>query len=356
MKLNLSTNKLSAIATRGQCGFTLLEIVISLTIMSVVIVAMGSALMVASRGIPDPNSPLAENISAARVIDQIAGELQYAFAINSASTTAIEFVVERNGSPVTIKYSWFGNEGDPLVRQYDGGTPVDLLPGVADFNLSYDLNEAAIPVTLPTEGSEVELVKYEPEVYTSQYYYITKTNWPGQYFKPTLPDDAVSWRVTRVVFRAIWHGLTDGRTLVQIRTADGSDLPTSTIIEQSVMNEVDLGPLLTWRQFTFSDVANIAPEDGLCLVLEWVQSMNSAAVEYVEDPTDFLTTLDGGVNWSLNSDKSLIYYIYGKVTMPGQDAYPIRTIKIGLNTSIANTTRLQTTSLLLNEPVAPITP
>ncbi|MCH8823954.1 MAG: prepilin-type N-terminal cleavage/methylation domain-containing protein [Planctomycetes bacterium] len=352
MNFTLSPIKLSAMATRRKCGFTLLEIVTSLTIMSVLVVAMGSALIVASRGLPDPNSPLAENISSARMIDQIAAELQYAFTVNNASTTGIEFIVERNGSPVTINYSWSGLAGDPLVRQYDGGTPVDLFPSVTDFNLSYDLG-AAVFITLPTEGSEIELAKYAPILYSGLDYKIKELNWLGQYFKPILELDAVSWRVTRVVFRAREHGPNDGLTLVQIRTVDDAELPTSTIIEQSVMIEADLGASYTWRQFVFNNVANISPGHGLYLVLQWVQSKNSAVVEYVADPTGFVTTTDGGLNWSFNSDKSLIYYIYGKITMPGEQAYPIRSVQIGLDTGQVDTTRLQTTALLLNQPTKP---
>ena len=111
-----------------------------------------------------------------------------------------------------------------------------------------------------------------------------------------------------------------------------------------------------WRQFIFSGVSNIAPSSGLYLVLQQAQGVKSATVEYVADPTGFATTINAGLNWVSSINSSLIYYVYGKVTMPGQDTYPIRTVKIGLNTIQADTTRLQTTALLLNQPVAPITP
>ncbi len=342
--------------TRRQCGFTLLEIVISLTIMSVLVVAMGSALLVASRGMPDPDSPLSEKISSARMIDQIAGELQYAFTVNYASATSIEFIIERNGTPVAVKYSWSGLEGDPLVRQYDGGTPINVLHGVTEFNLKYEIDADAVFIMLPTEGNEIELAKYAPMMYSGKDYPLTNSDWVGQYFKPVLPVDTESWRVTRVVFRAKEHGPTGGLTLVQMRTVDASKLPTSTIIEQSVMIETDLNSSYTWRQFIFGNVANISPGDGLYLVLQWVQSTHSADIEYVSDPAGLVTTTDGGSNWNFNSDKSLIYYIYGKVTKPGEKAYPISSVKIGLNTSLAETTRLQTTALLLNQPFAPVTP
>lgn len=352
MKFTLSPIKLSAFASRCHRGFSLLEIVISLTIMSVLVVAMGSALLVATRGMPDSDSPLAENISSARVIDQIAGELQYAFTVVSASTTGIAFIVERNGAPVTINYSWSETAGDPLVRQYDGGASVDILPNVTDFNLSYDLGAAEF-TTLPTEGSEIELVNYEPEVYSGNNFSITLTDWTGQYFKPTLPIGADSWRVTRVVFRAKRAANDLGQTHVQLRTADENNMPTTNIIESVLMLESDLTNSYTWRQFTFSNVAGIAPEDGLCLVLQLALNQTTGRVEWATESSGLVTTSDGGSNWNFNSDKSLIYYVYGKVTMPGEQAYPIHSIKIGLDTGLADATPLQTTALLLNQPTKP---
>lgn len=353
MNFTLSPIKLSAIASRCHRGFSLLEIVISLTIMSVLVVAMGSALLVATRGMPDSDSPLAENISSARVIDQIAGELQYAFTVVSASTTGIEFIVERNGAPVTINYSWSETAGDPLVRQYDGGASVDILPSVTDFNLSYDLNDETVFITPSTEGAEIELVNYEPEVYSGNNFSITLTDWTGQYFKPTLPIGADSWRVTRVVFRAKRAANDSGQTHVQLRTADENNMPTTNIIESVLMLESDLNNSYTWRQFIFSNVAGIAPEDGLCLVLQLALNQTTCRVEWAAESSGLVTTSDGGSNWNFSSGKSLIYYVYGKVTMPGEQAFPIRSVKIGLDTGLADTTRLQTTALLLNQPAKP---
>ncbi len=122
---------------RHRCGFSLIELVTSLAIISILLVSMGSAMVVATRGLPDPSSPFAKKMDATQVAGQLTTEVAYATALTVASPTAIEFTVDRNGTPITISYSWSGTPGDPLVRRYDAGTPVNVINSVQQFNLDY---------------------------------------------------------------------------------------------------------------------------------------------------------------------------------------------------------------------------
>ena len=89
---------------RHRCGFSLVELVTSLAIISILMVAMGSAIVIATRGLPDPNSPFAQTMDAAQVVGQIADEVAYATSVTEASATTIEFTVDRHGTPATIRY------------------------------------------------------------------------------------------------------------------------------------------------------------------------------------------------------------------------------------------------------------
>ncbi len=337
---------------RHRCGFSLIEVVTSLTIISVLLVAMGSAMVIAARGLPDPTSPLAEKVDAAEVIRQLANEVAYATAVLTASPTELQFVVNRNGAPTTISYSWSGTPGDPLVRQYDAGTPVNVLESVQQFNLDYELGSEAIVV--PTESAEIELAKY-PTAVVSSNFEIKKNNWIGQYFQPTLPADTISWRVTRVVFRAMEHGPKDGETLVQLRVFDEiTQLPTTTILEQTTMFESNLSGGFTWQDFAFSNVAGLSSTDHICLVLEWVQSTTSATIEFdLTAGSDRLTTADAGANWNLDTGSSMLYYVYGKVTQPGPGPFPVHLVNISLDAGTLEAVPLYTAAVLLNEPGAP---
>ena len=118
-------------------GFTLLEMVVGTAIMSVLMVAMGSILLIAGRALPQSQSVTGTTASAAAAADQMASELRYALAVNQRSTTMIEFTVaDRNndGLPETIRYEWSGTAGDPLTRTYNAGTAAQIL-SVARGNL-----------------------------------------------------------------------------------------------------------------------------------------------------------------------------------------------------------------------------
>ena len=336
---------------RHRCGFSLVELVTSLSIMSILLVSMGSAIVIAARGLPDPNSPLTEKVDAADVVRQLANEVAYATAVLKASPTELQFVVNRNGAPTTISYLWSGTPGDPLVRQYDAGTPVNVLESVQQFNLDYELGSEAIAV--PTESAEIELAKYPIAVFSSEFK-IRKNDWIGQYFNPTFPADTISWRVTRVLFRARDDGPNNGETLVQLRLFDEiTQLPTNTILEQTSMWEAFLTPSFTWQDFAFSNVAGLSPTDNICLVLEWVSSNKSAVIEYDNRPSGRLKTTDAGLGWNYDNGKSMLYYVYGKVTQPGPVAFPVRLVKISLDAGTVEAIPLYTATTLLNEPVAP---
>ena len=97
---------------RHRCGFSLVELVTSLVIISILVVAMGSAVLIAGRGLPDPTSPLAEKLDAADVVRQFAGEVAYATVLLKADPTELQFVVNiRNAA---------GDELHRLVLGIDG--------------------------------------------------------------------------------------------------------------------------------------------------------------------------------------------------------------------------------------------
>ena len=126
----------------GPKGLTLVELLVSIAITSVLMLAIGSVMLVATHAFPDVNGPANAIIVASEVAEQLATELQYAVSINSRSATMIEFTVaDRDTDEVaeTIRYEWSGTPGDPLTRQYNAGTAVNVLDSVQEFNLSYDL-------------------------------------------------------------------------------------------------------------------------------------------------------------------------------------------------------------------------
>jgi len=127
--------------TRGR-GFTLAELVVSMVVMSILMVGLGSAILIASHALPDGERPATRIVQSASVAGQIVEELRSAIWIREHTATSVEFAVpdrDGDGNAERIRYAWSGTSGDPLTRQYNGGKVVDVLDDVNVFDLGYDL-------------------------------------------------------------------------------------------------------------------------------------------------------------------------------------------------------------------------
>jgi prepilin-type N-terminal cleavage/methylation domain-containing protein len=129
-------------------GFTLIEVVMSMAIMAILMAAMTSVIMVASHALPDRDTLLDPRAVASDAVDQIAAELFYATAITEETATTVTFTVADRGhgaaGPETIRYAWSGTPGDPLTRQYNGGTVIAVCETAQDFSLTYHFKISAL--------------------------------------------------------------------------------------------------------------------------------------------------------------------------------------------------------------------
>lgn len=123
-------------------AFTLLELVFAMVAMTALMGGLASALMLASRAIPDDASPAAVAIDAYYTADQIAGELFCAQSFSERTATAITFTVaDRDNDAIaeTIRYAWSGTPGNPLTRQYNAATEVAIVDDVREFEIRYEV-------------------------------------------------------------------------------------------------------------------------------------------------------------------------------------------------------------------------
>lgn len=141
--LPLNAISLSIRETRGvqhRSGFTLVELVVSLGIMSVILAGVSSAILVASHALPSPTSAMRRRSEVVAALDRISAELECATAITELTSTAVTFTVADRGHGAagaeTIRYIWTGVSGGDLVRQYNGGLLEKVATGVTSFALS----------------------------------------------------------------------------------------------------------------------------------------------------------------------------------------------------------------------------
>jgi len=306
----------------GRRGFSMVELSMSLLVTSVLVVAIGSSIVLASHAIPDPGESTARTITASGALDRLVQELHYAIAINEQTDRTIEFrTADRDADAVdeTIRYEWSGDAGDPLLRSYNGGPAVAVAYDVMAFKLNYAI-ETYKRRDPPVRSAELMLSERLSAVSRSSLS-INSTVGIGQYFFPSaLPAQAISWTITRVQVMASQNGSAGGMTYAELRPAEVGHLPGGTIVQQVSVAEADLSTSANWYDIVFTGVPDLSPDDGLCLVLRWVSDADSARIDYDgAGGTDRLATNDGGSTWTVQSASSMLYAVMGTYAVQGPE-------------------------------------
>ncbi len=317
----------------ARTGHTLIELAISLTIVSILLLAIGSAIMLAARAIPSPGDPASTAAGAARAADEIAADLAFALSFAERSASAVEFTVaDRAGAaaPETIRYAWSGTPGDPLTRQYSGGAPAAILDDVRQFALAWDQATVAEPSWSPVvESAETVLSSRDPAV-TERRLDITAGTGTGQLVAPGLPPEALCWKVNRAMIRARSHSSNDGRIRAQLRLPASGALPSSAVLADQLLLEGDMSGSYNWEETAFG-LADLPPGQALCLV--YIGESGSDTLAQV--PYDLAgvggrtTTADGGASWTSNGSETLVHYVYGTATSFGPASTVTRTYLTG---------------------------
>jgi hypothetical protein len=329
--------------------------------MGIIMVGIGSAIMIAARAIPTARSVTATTVAAVEAADQIVADLQYAVSVSQRTATMVEFTVhDRNGDdiPETIRYSWSGSAGAPLIRQYNGGTAENILTDVRQFSLLYTLKTISTEIPQPNESAETILVSFDANKNLFDFP-IKDTEEYAEYFFPTLPADTMSWKVTRVVLQAKLDGATDGQAGVQLQRPTLGNLPSGIVIEEKTLLESVLTTKYTSQEFTFSTANNLTPTQGLWIVVNWLANGTACRVQgqssgVTATNLSLAKSTDRGISWSTLAGQSLLFTVYGTVTTAGtpqiQNTYYLEGIDLTLRASSDSATLVQTGVRLLNRP------
>lgn len=344
---------------RRRRGFTLIELVVSLSVMTILMAGIASALVIASRALPDRDSPVSVAVDAAEIVERITAELYDAQSFGVRSATSVAFTVQDrtgDGNPDTIRYAWSGTPGAPLTRKVNLALPYTVLENVQEFALSYDVRSVTEqPPPESNESAEFVLSSHSVALLPGSYS-ITATNWAGQYFTPSLPQGTESWRVTRVRIQAARAGAPNGVTAVRLELPNASNLPTGNIVgTPALMYESNLANSFGWEEFSFNNVSGLNPNSGLCLVLALHTSDTILAdVRYDTGGTNRLTTSNGGSTWSKSLLTGMLYVVYGTATTVSQPPEVTRHyltgVRVALRVGTDASRRLETGTAILNEP------
>lgn len=341
-------------------AFTLIELMVSLAMFSIIALVLQSALLLASRAIPDAKSAVSNQISSSRAADRLTSELSYALTVTESTANAVTFTVaDRNndGTAETIRYSWSGVAGEPLMRQYNGGTASAVLDDVREFTLAFDKRSQKNPATY-TEAGESLLYSFTGGLLNNTNS-IDTDEWSGQYFVPSLPNNAVYWRITRVRYQAEKNSTDDGKTRVQIRTATAGGLPTTTVVDQSTLVENTMSGSWAWQDTYFTGAARLDPAAGACIVFRFAGGSDESCDVLAKTVSlaltsgaKLLTTSNYGSTWSANALSSMPMYVYGVSATQDPDTYSyfLMDVRVALRSGADAAGRVNTAAQVFSQP------
>jgi hypothetical protein len=113
---------------------------VSLAASSVLVGGVASAVFVATQAVVAPSGPTGAAAASASRAAELLAELHFAATVTERTATSVTVTVaDRTGDGLaeTVRYAWSGTAGDPLTRQYNGGTVAVFAADVHRFSLSY---------------------------------------------------------------------------------------------------------------------------------------------------------------------------------------------------------------------------
>ncbi len=132
-------------------GFTLVETVISLSIMSVILLGLSSALMIASRAVPSATETGQADMQMTDMINQLRSDLRLASAISYRSAASgQQIALELNntgisGQPSTVQYRYY-TDRQVITRQTNEVSEQTLLEDISGFSVSTMQEDSLVKV------------------------------------------------------------------------------------------------------------------------------------------------------------------------------------------------------------------
>lgn len=306
-------------ASRAAAGFTLIEMVLSMGILSLVLGAAMAVVTLAARSAPDPRDSFAEQIALQSVADQVALDAGDASEIELVGKHEVRLVCDDmtgDELPDTIVYEWSGVAGEPLVRSFNGVSRVVIeeVQGLAF---------TAQGVLLSTQGTNQaatrtdQLVAGVPLVGSGGAEYNVRSNAIAQRFKARVPSDATSWSLTSVSLWLERDGLTDSQGAVQIWSDDNGE-PGSMLAQRTFL-EGSLAGTPTKETFALS-LSGLDPNAAYWIVVR--ATFLSSPCGVLESGESVASDYEGMARWSSTSskwstsdDSSLVYEVRGDVAI-----------------------------------------
>ena len=343
---------------------TLVELTASMAIVSVLLLAIGAAMVLATKAIPKSDSHNTIIAESLRVANDLTNDLRYAVTFNERSSNAIEFAIpDRDGDtvPDIIRYEWSNVPGDPLTYSYNNSLPVVIHDNIQLLEFTYTTKTVTDQTQQPPLVESAETLWLQQDdtnsgIKTTKN--IRNSQEAAQYFLPSLPPDAVSWSITRAQFMADPQNPINGVFTVEIKSAQTTGEPSTGNIESITVQESSLIPS-QWHNITFNNVNELDPTSGYFMAFMYTSGTTTVAKLTIGDnstaspDTKYYDNTTSG--WVLDTTKDIWLWVWGTVTTPDPNWTPptitiLKNVNINLQAGSDPLTRVDTSAQIINQP------
>ncbi len=341
-------------------AFTLIELVASLAVLAVLMLAIGSTVLLASKAVPDADQPMMRSVAAARVLEQIASDLETAIHIDSLNPRDLRFEVadrDGDGDEEELRYLWSGNAGDPLRLRYNGGSERVVVENVYDLRVSRVTAEVSDEDDPPLiEGPEETILAND--VFTTLFGSSVTLN-PGvrvaEAFRPSL-GSAVKWRPTRAAVYVEGVNPKNAYLRVVLRPANGGGAPDEIELATASIAESSLSSA-NWYQVTLNSDFDLSTNQRYFIGVEH-ESGTTAGRAYRGSLGLLGHYIDSGSGWTPYTLTALWVYVWGKPLIPdpdfeGSSITVVERVTLTLQLADKHQTPARTAVTLLNQPEVP---
>lgn len=324
--------------SRRSQAFTLLELVLALTVTTVLVGALGSSILIASQAIPAGDSPADQKIDTARLAQRMGDDLNACLAVLEANANRLTLVTSDqtgDGRVDRVTYAHTAS-GDAVTRQINDLTAETIIKEAVDLTLSYtwSQDQSSHPGGI-TWGSEVLLDAFEDAEGEGKHGNIEDDQWRGQIIDYTAPDDALSLDITRVEFLADPRD-DGGTTTFRLYAADGGDLPTGSVINETLIDTDSWpsGPAFSgtdnpgtdywWTEIPFDGIESLTPGERYLVAAEnhLADPDKPSRIRMSNDVGGYggsIFSSSGDPGWEQTVNDHLVYRAYGRFASPGGD-------------------------------------
>lgn len=120
-------------------GFTLIELVVSLSVVGILALAIGSSIIISTRTLPTADGFAEMQASAGRALTLLGDDVRLATSIAAPDVRTLTLTIpdqDGDAADETVEYQWSGSAGDSFTREFNGGGPNALLSDIIDLKFT----------------------------------------------------------------------------------------------------------------------------------------------------------------------------------------------------------------------------